>query len=435
MQLYPYQKEGVCRLVKGSCLLLDEPGLGKTVETVVALRYLKPERVLIVCPKSMVDTWLTELDKWWSEGGFERCPTPKSWSALGTGSVRLVVNFEGVKAQGPFDVIVVDEAHKIKNRKAMRSILCRSVVRGAKVTWLLTGTPILNRADEIWHLLHMVDRRKFSSYWKFAETWCAQEPCRWSKSGISILPGVATGKERAFAKMLEPYVIRRTKQEVGLELPPVTRQVHWLEMEKSQAELHRVIMHAIKVQVSEGKVLTVANVLARTIYARRCAVSPLLVGGQCEGTKFWALSDLLDSLEGQKVVVFSQWTEPLFKFAEKHCGKDDHWFLHGQMSERSRTSEIAHWKGAKVGTLFATIETGGVGLTLTEASTAIFLDEPTPPALTNQAIARLDRIGQKKPVTIHFLRCKDSIEEWWSDLNGSKTKMVDRINQELSRLK
>jgi SNF2 family DNA or RNA helicase len=430
MELRPYQKEGVCRLVKGSCLLLDEMGTGKTVQTAVALRYLQPDRVLIVCPLSMVNVWLEELAKWYPREGFTR------WSQTSacTGPARLVTNFERIPADQSFDILVVDEAHKIKNRKAQRSLLCRKVARQSRATWLLTGTPILNRADEMWHLLHLVDRKRFSSYWKFVTEWCEQRSSRWSKSGIEILPGVPQHKQKGFARMLEPYIMRRTKADVKLELPKVTRQVHWLDMEKTQAQLHKDILHELKVDIEDGKTLTVANLLARTLYARRCAVSPLLMGGQGEGSKFWALAELLEGLEGSKVVVFSQWTEPLFRYAEKHCSAGHYWFYHGGMSERGRKLDLEAWRKASCGTLFATIGAGGVGLTLTEANTAIIMDEPWVPAETDQAIARLDRIGQKEPVTVHFLRCRNSIEEWVCDKVGNKRAMIAAIEQAISQL-
>lgn len=441
MNLHRYQIEGVHRLVRGNLLLTDEMGLGKTVQVAVALRWLKPKRCLIVCPKSMINTWLEELEKWYPGGGFER------WKSLHLPAenpvVRLVTNYENVPMESlSWDILVVDEAHKIKNRKAMRSISVRLNAKKCEKVWLLTGTPILNSVEEIWHLAWLIDRKAFSSRWRFIEEWCNTGLSSWSHSGIKVLPGVKQGREEEFARMLAPYMLRRTKVDVGLQLPPVTVQEHWLDMTELQALYHRGCMTELKIGIETLEPLTIKNMLTRTLYARRCAVSPMCLGVGEGGAKFEALADLLEGCD-DRVVVFSQWKDPLFKFVDQYmkCGgantgyKRNCYFLHGDMSEVARTKEINSWKTSKVpGVLFATLGTGGVGLTLTESATAIFLDESWVPAETEQAIARLNRIGQTRPITVHKLICKKSIEETVYKVLGNKQAMIDRINEEIARL-
>lgn len=431
LTLYPYQISGVQRLVKGSCLLLDEMGLGKTVEVAVALRYLQPERVLIACPKTLIPVWLEELEKWYPGSEFQY--TPSSGYVPNRGIVRRVTNYERLSeyTKARFDCFVIDEGQAVKHRRAQRSGFARQIANASSVTWILTGTPISNRADEIWHLLYLTDRKSFGSYWRFVNQWCATKESRWSKSGIEILPHLKVGCEKAFAEMLSKYSIRRTKREVGLQLPAVTRQTLWLEMEPEQKRLHDDLMQELLVEIEEGKTLTVLNVLARTVHARRCAVSPLLLGSKCEGVKFDALQTLLDGLNGEHSVVFSQWTEPFQRYS--NLRKPEAYYLTGLQSPKDREKNIADWR-ENGGPLFATIGTGGVGLTLTEAATVIFLDTPWVPTEIEQAIARLDRVGQKRPVNVYFLQCKDSVEEQVVRALGDKERLITLVNEELRKL-
>lgn len=430
--LYPYQETGARRLAEGSCLLLDDMGLGKTVMTCVALARTEPPRVLIACPKQMIDVWIKELEECWPGSNFA---APKSFSGSATPNVpaRAVVNYEKLRdcmMGAPFDVFVIDEGHKVKNRRAQRSTWSRHLAHAANVVWILTGTPILNRPDEIWHLLHLAFRCQFSSYWRFVDRWIATAASRWSKSGVEVLPRIKAGMEDAFAEMLHPYTIRRTKAMVGLDLPAVTRQVFNLEMKADQRQLHDEILTQLLVEVGEGKTLTVSNVLARSIYARRACVSPSLVGADGGSCKLDMLSEILESLEGQPVVVFSQWSEPLVRLHDAYPKSN---LIHGGLSDSWRKKELEDWRKYG-GPLFITTGTGGVGLTLTEAAYCVFLDEPWTPAEVEQAVARLDRIGQTRPVTAYFLRCKKSIEQDVVRALGNKTKLVELINQRLEAL-
>ena len=401
-------------------------GLGKTVQVAYALSVLKPNKVKIVCPLSMVNTWLTELEKWWPEGGFSKCP----------GGNRVILHYEGLKAASPADVIIFDEAHRLKNRKSQRSKTARQLSSKSGRVWLLTGTPIMNRAEEMWHLLHLIAPKQFTSYWNFVYEHCLTAPSRWSSSGVEILPGVRN--EQSFARMLAPHSLRRTKLEVKLDLPKVTRQEHWLDMLPEQAALHKEILSELKVEICQGQKLTIYNTLTRTIRARQCATDPRVLGVSFSGCKQQALADLLEGLD-EKVIVFSQWSKPLHSlFNEVRQGKSkerSHYWLHGQQSEVVRSMEITSWRKSKEpSVLLATIGAGGVGLTLTEASTVIFLDTTWVPAEIEQAIARVDRVGQEKPVTVHFLLAKGSVEQAVWKLLGQKTKMVEAINAEIEML-
>lgn len=420
MELYDYQKTGVERLLAGSLLLCDEMGLGKTVMVCEALRQLAPKRAIIICPLSLKSMWEDTLHKcypfWWE--------TTKVYTFY---HARTAIS-ENVDYPEPIDVLIVDEAHFIKNKKAERGVQIKQLARLSKKTWLLTATPMPNNAAELWNPLSCIEPQTFKSYWNFVQAWCNVLPNPHSKLGYEVAPGVRDEKE--FAAMLAPRMLRRTKEVVGLQLPKVTRQTIRMDCTVPQRRLYNEVMRELLVEVTHGKTLTIQNAAVRTLRARQVCVSPTILGGTDWGQKFAALHQLLEN-QLVRPVIFSQWSGALELVQESGV---DGYFLHGGLTTQARDHILTAWR-LDTKPLLATIGVGGVGLNLVESDTCIFLDVPWVPAEIEQAIARLDRIGQKKPISVVFLQTRGTIEEVVEKTLGNKAAMVDAINTEIEALR
>lgn len=432
--LYDYQRLGMQRLMRGNCLLADEMGLGKTVEVASAISKIGTDKksIVIIAPLSAISVWIDIMAIW--------CSIPiKQWRKGDPISQCIVCNPESISHlimelnNKPIDILIADEAHMYKNRKTLRSKLLLRLSRSASIVWLLTGTPILNRVDELWNLLHILHPNNFKSYWAFVQRWANARP---GKYGWVIDDYVRDEYLDSFASTLSPYVLRRTKEDVGMQLPPVTYETVTIPMTMDQRKLYKAISTQILVETSENKdPITIENLLTRTTRLRQAALCPSIIDPDIKaGQKYQVLSEIISGTE-DKIIVFCEWSSPLITYwHSRYTACENSIMLYGQMTQREREEALAKWRHPKgPQTLLATYGTGGVALTLTESSTVIQLNETWVPAINEQAIARVVRHGQTKPVNVYRLRTKGSIEEVIAGTIGDKTALVEAVNEALRK--
>lgn len=420
----PDQEIGVERLLKGSLLLADEPGCGKTAQVCLALSRLPLNyRVGIVVRQTLIPTWFRELDMWFPNHGFER------WILGQPKPARFITHFETLapyknkKVKTPYlEVLVVDEAHDIKNRKAQRSNNVHRLAKTSGAVWLLTGSPVLNRADELWYLLHTIAPKMFTSYWQFVQKWQNAKPGKygWVWDRHTNDP-VALGKE------LSAYVLRRPLEGV----PDCIRSVVPLEMTTTQRKLYKDVSKQLRTEIEGGNPITITNLLTRTTRLRQISVTPRIVGVAEDGIKFRWLQERIDDTD-DKIVLFSQWSTPL-KQLEVPLAKHGYSLVTGDTKPEDRETIINDWRTSDKRILALTQGIGGVGLTLTESATVILLDESWTPNENDQAISRLVRHGQKRKVVAYIPRCVDSVEEHVADLNFEKRVAADTIMEQLEK--
>jgi SNF2 family DNA or RNA helicase len=252
--------------------------------------------------------------------------------------------------------------------------------------------------------------------------WCQTAFSPWG-SGKTILPGA---KDPArFAEMLSGYVLRRTKEQVGLELPDITEITLSVEMTTMQAAHHKEALRNIILKMAEQDWL-IPNAAVAYTRARQVAIDPRILGGDT-GSKIPALYGLLEE-SGSRVIVFSEFVEAL-KLA--HAGYDG-WLYYGGMTEQQRLAALVNWRmDPLMRPLYMSRAAGGVALTLTEAHTCVFLDEPWTSTDREQAVARIHRIGQTMPVTVYSLRSKRSVEEHVIKLQSGKRDAIAEVHKHL----
>ena len=420
--LRPYQHVGVSWLAflrdAGlGAVLADDMGLGKTLQTLCALQ----RRTLVVCPRSVVFNWADEIRKF-RPGltlsiyhGPRRSLDPQADVIITTYAVLRLD--EDILAKEDWACIVIDEAQAIKNPDSQVARSAYNLRGGFRVA--LSGTPVENRLEELWSLLHFTNRGLLGGRRDFDD--------RWSRP---ISNGV-TGAAEALRKKVRPFLLRRVKRDVAPELPPRTDQILYCELEDSERAVYEAVRAATRKEVvaklAEGTgVLAALEALLRL---RQASCHPSLVPGQQAATSS-KVDRLIESLEeaaldGHKSLVFSQWTS-LLDLVEPHLREAGIDFVRLDGSTRDRAAVVNEFQSASgPPVMIISLKAGGTGLNLTAADHVYLLDPWWNPAVEDQAADRAHRIGQDKPVFVHKLVAKDTVEEGILALQERKRGLAD----------
>ncbi|HBI43637.1 MAG TPA: helicase Snf2 [Planctomycetales bacterium] len=417
--LYPYQMRGALFLAcRGRCVLGDDMGLGKTVQTLAAVELLARERgverVLVVAPASVKYQWETEIQKYTGrpvqvvEGNAAerraRYKQPTFYRLINYETV--VRDLQELNAWQP-DLIVLDEAQRIKNwesktSKAVKRLCSRYAV-------VLTGTPLENKLEELFSIVAFVDERRLGPAFQFRHD-----------HRVEDANGKLLGYRNldALREKLAPILLRRTRAEVLSQLPARTDTTVYVEMAAAQrplyaehqATLGRILQKKYLTELDRRRILCcIANL-------RMLCDSTFLLDHQTNvSPKLEEVAELLRELLGpepHKVVVFSQWEVMLRKAAEvvEQLGVG-HTILHGNIPGKDRRKLLEKFRDDPECRVFLSTDAGGTGLNLQAADTVINLEVPWNPAVLDQRIARVHRMGQHRPVQVFNLVTRDSIEE------------------------
>jgi SNF2 family DNA or RNA helicase len=402
-------------------MLADDMGLGKTVQAITALRYLVwrgiAHRCLIVCPSSLLANWEDELSRWAPELARLRV-TPRArereevWGlVLGRFHV-LLASYEhlreppsALRTGGHVDVVIADEAHRIRNLSAAVTQGIRSL-RWARF-WALTGTPIERDPRDLATILSTLDPGRFAP----------------SDSASSA----STLRARA-----RPYILRRLKNDVLAELPAVLESTETLELLPPQQRAYRRAFKQGMRSGEPGSLLRLVNEL-RTI----CDFDP----DTGKSAKVERIREILDTvaIAQEKAVVFSYLLRPLYILeAELTKSGIGSVRLEGSLSLAERDAVLRRFRlDASITALLASTRVGGEGLTLTAANHVLFLNEWWNPSGNAQARDRVIRIGQQRGVSVYRFRCRGTIEEVLERILQEKSEsffqIVDRLADPLSQ--
>lgn len=405
--LYPYQQDAVDAMYKAeSFLLADEMGLGKTVSTLMEVRQrldvVEDMSVLVVCPKSVIPVWYDHA-KW-------LIPEVKDF---------VVTNYEQVrvnpKAYLPYywTYVICDEAHFIKSRNALRTKAVKRLKAHYKRA--LTGTPVVNRPDELWSVLNWLWPHDYKSYWRFFETFC--EYFQHPTIGYKKVTGVKNVE--ALHALLEGKMLRRLKKNVLLELPDKYYTNIPVTLGPAQFRVYEEMRKESLAWVGEHENEPVAApvVIARLSRLRMFAGAYAdITDGRVRLTepsaKLDALDEILEDAGDSPVVVFSMFRQ-MIDLASARLTKAGvpHSVLTGKTPQGQRGQMVDDFQTGKCNVFLGTIPAGGVGITLHRASTVVFLDRSWSPADNVQAEDRLHRIGQKNAVQVILLSAVDSVDQ------------------------
>ena len=436
--LRPYQQRGVdwlsfLRQASLGGVLADDMGLGKTIQ---ALAVMCPgESTLVVCPTSVLPNWQNELARF--RPGLKVVSYHGPGRQLSSGAdvvltTYAILRLDAERLQagpGPgkprWNLVLLDEAQAIKNPDSQVARAAYALPADCRLC--LTGTPIENRLDELWSLLHFSNRGLLGGRRSFDE--------RFSRP---IADGVA-GSAEELRRKIRPFVLRRQKREVAPELPPRTEAILPIALDERERAVYDAVRAATRTEVvallqQGGGVMKALEALLRL---RQAACHPALLPGAdpaagpagvpSSSSKLERLAEALElaAEEGHKALVFSQWTS-LLDLIEPRLRTSGLDFVRLDGSTRDRGEVVNRFQaddGPPV--MLISLKAGGVGLNLTAADHVFLCDPWWNPAAEAQAADRAHRIGQDRPVFIYRLVAQNTVEERIVALQDKKRALFE----------
>jgi SNF2 family DNA or RNA helicase len=438
--LRPYQVEGYHYLAylttnRFGGILADDMGLGKTVQALTWYMWLRSQNegkdhqpALVVCPKSVLDVWAGEVKKFAPE---VRVQVLRTKDELDMDVVRekvdiLVLNYSQMRVCADDLVpqhwlaIILDEGQQIKNPDSKAAKVSRLLKADNRL--VLTGTPIENRLLDVWSLMSFAMPGVLGNRKYFRERFDRRKD--------------AQAQMRLSAR-LRPFLLRRTKNQVAMDLPPRTEEDVLCKMEGAQdrlytEELERVQKQLLGFGTDENLRKNSFIVLQGLMRLRQICCHPALISpahANESSAKMNALFYTLDQLreEGHKVLVFSQFVKMLNIIRDRLESENRPFhYLTGQTKDRGQVVEdFQKTKDASV--FLLSLKAGGSGLNLTAASYVVLYDPWWNPAVEAQAIDRTHRIGQKSKVIAYRLLMRNSVEEKIRVMQKQKSELVDGV--------
>jgi SWI/SNF-related matrix-associated actin-dependent regulator 1 of chromatin subfamily A len=399
MELYDHQEAGVrwlMSITRG--LLADDQGLGKTIQAIVAGKHVG-DRVLVVCPASVVGNWCKEIETWsgrkgWKLTSYDR-PGASGWYVVSPDTAKRDGPLKRSLLASPWDVVIIDEAHQVKNPRTARWKALSKLK--AERLWLMTGTPIMSRPMDFFGLLKICDHPLGRNKHQFGVRFCGATRNRWS-GGWDYL-GASNLDE--LAQELDSWMIRRTKDEV-LDLPPKNRIERWVSVPSPEAVTDKTSLMAAR------SALALRKVAATTEIALEC-------------------------LQSGPVVVFSEYLGPISELSEKLTGagyRVD--TITGSTSQSQRLKTVERFQSGELDVLVGQTLAAGVGITLTASSYVVFNDLSLVPAYHAQAEDRVYRIGTEKPVFAYYTLADSKLDATLWGMLKSKIETINRFEEGLS---
>ncbi|MBG0829044.1 DEAD/DEAH box helicase [Planomonospora sp. ID67723] len=394
VSLRGYQSFGArFALAQGRVILGDEMGLGKSIEAIAALAHLKAEgndHFLVVCPTSVLINWLREiqarstLDVYPLHGG-ERLAAQEEWVRRGGVAVATLDSLHRLKIPAGVEVgmLVVDEAHYVKNPHTKRSKAVARWCGHVERVLFMTGTPMENRVEEF---------RTLVSYLR-------------PELAASLRDSDAVAGAEAFRRAVAPVYLRRNQEDVLTELPDLVQAEDWVEFSGADLDAYRQA-------VAEGNFMA----MRRAAYA-----------APDTSAKLKRLLELVDKAQdnGLKVVVFSYFRDVLASVRTALDGRA-HGPISGDLAPARRQQLVDEFSAARGhAILLSQIQAGGVGLNLQAASVVIMCEPQVKPSIEAQVVARAYRMGQVRKVQVHRLLAADTVDQRMLDILRSKTKLFD----------
>ena len=457
--LYPYQKEGVqFALRAGKCIIADEMGLGKTIQAICSAEiYLREglvQSVLIVCPTSLKYQWKREIEKF---TGGDRIEGVDAYIEDGRVAPKVIV-IEGnatrreqlYQARAPYkivsyhamandiklhgrldtDLLIMDEVQRLKNWNTQIAQAARRIE--SRYAVLLSGTPLENKLEELYSIVQLVDPYILGPYYLFRNDHILTDTETGATVGYKGL--------NAISEQISQTLLRRTKKGVRLQLPSRSDQYLIVPMTEKQQGLHDECKDAIARLVQRWATLHFLSEedrkhLMLLLGRMRMAADSTFILEQNLKTrsdvKIAEVINILDNVIGngdEKVVIFSEWERMARLVAMELDARGIHYeFLHGGVPSPKRRELVENFTDQSDCRVFISTDAGSTGLNLQVASLLINLDLPWNPAILEQRIARIYRIGQQRPIQIINLVSKGSIEEGMIGKLRFKSSMFEGV--------
>jgi len=448
--LYQFQKEDLDRLLStdSNFCLFSEMGTGKTPIAIGLATLGNYKKTLIVCPKTLQLEWARQISDWTDtppavsrRGCYRRLETLFGEFLKGEEeNPWFIVNYETFRTRRhldvldlyPFDLIILDEGHKLRNYKTSQTKGMSEFLSHHKNNRVLamTGSPIVNNPADLHTLLCMVKPEKYSKWNRmdFINSFCYYYHTR---HGVKI---TGTRNIEALRKQTAPFTIRRTKKEVLPYLPEKYYRKVLLEMNKEQRELYNQMEEELFVLLDSGEPLWAPSVLAQLTRLRQLNLDPKILGINLPSAKTDFLLDLIEGLHGEKLVVYSTFSKYIMYL--HHILPQKHIIITGDIPWDERMQNVKQFQeDDSIKLALGTVQCMGEGITLTAASNVIICDRWWAPSVQVQAEDRLHRIGQPNAVQVIVPTAENSIDSSMDKVLEDKKRMSQEYLNEGDTLK
>lgn len=440
-ELRPYQKTGLDWLHflhdygLGGCLA-DDMGLGKTIQVLAFLQSLKEQgkagaAVLLVVPKSLITNWQRETARFAPDlrikeymGNARKKDTAEfdQYDIVLTTYGTMLRDIDLLRTYR-FHYVILDESQAIKNPLAQSAKACRLL--NSEHRLVMSGTPVENNTFELWSQFAFLNPGLLGSMEYFKREFALPIESKQDEATAQLL-----------RKLVYPFILRRTKEQVAPELPPRTERVLYTDMEPAQRKLYNqtrdryrgILLGLIE---SEGFDNVRMKILEGLLRLRQICIHPVLVEPTYRGEapKFELLFETLETLgaEQHKALIFSQFVETLHIVRKELDARHiSYAYLDGKTRDRQQQVDTFQ-NDPQVRFFLISLKAGGLGLNLTAADYVIHLDPWWNPAVEMQANDRAHRIGQDKPIFIYKIIARDTVEEKILQLQERKRALVNQL--------
>lgn len=447
-------------------LILDEPGTGKTIEAATAIQqawdFANVRKILIICPAAVRTNWKAELLRWTqipkenifvadSNLANDRllyimAATYSSFEGV------IIINWETVRLQmikdylraSNYDMIVADEIHRARNIKSKQSKVFIDLKAPRQIG--LTGTPVVNKAEDLFPLVNWLYPDQYDDPINFQEDFVEDPRTKVRKARANDPMGETMKLE------LDYFTIRREKKDILKDLPEKSYNDVAVELFPKQRKLYNKMRDELIMKLENGDIVEATIALTKIMRLKQIAISPACIPAVQESTlsettlamdtsaKLDWVINFLEETDDKKIVVFSQY-DAVIRLLEHRILKEKFWkynqfkyafacsrkHLNGTTVKDIKTLEEAFWNDPKLKCWIGTIKTGGEGINLHCSDTVVIIDQWWNAAMMQQAEDRVHRYGQKNPVTIYNLYAQNTIEQYIQELIRSKQDVSDMM--------
>jgi len=442
---FPYQAEGAGWLAsriagRKGAILADDPGLGKTFQVLSAVAATRATPAIIVCPTSLKDNWARELQHLKPKlvphviNGCGDALRPAHLYILSYGTLRSRAA-QLSKVVRP-KLIIFDEAHLLKEPTPgprHRASVATAFAHHIGNVVLMTGTPLLNRPEEMWRLLHIVDKKEWPEFKEYKKRYCSALT-KAEKEQMRKVRSIVTNHGKAkhvdeLQALSAPYILRRQRDEtIKQQLPPKERRrvlvdlhpydaSHYRKAEKDFIKWLTDVAGGERAQSAKrGQAIVKLNVL------RRIAAIGKLRSVAKNYLEAWFEN------EKRPLVVFA-YHRPVLQGVENICKNSgiSTVRLKGSDPSKKRQINVDKFMSGAADVFIAPIRSAGVGLNLQRASDMLFLEREWTPALMGQAESRCHRLGQRRKVTVTYLDARNTVDEHIARVLKAKQSLIDQV--------
>lgn len=429
LPMYHYQEIGAgfgCVVESG--LLGDQPGLGKTIQSLAMTKIKDAQKVLIFCPMSMKKSWQEEIDKWLPGststivGG-----TPKQRDEQWSSNVKYYIcNYHLLQRDLKYmklidwDFVIGDEATVISNPQSMTAKNIKKIKAKFKIA--LTGTPLSNKAEDVWSIMDWVQPGLLGTYWQFIDEYCMKDKF-----------GSINGYKNLFKlrDKISPYMLRRLKKDVLTELPPKLHENVWVEFSPEEHKLYEAIKEETIEELKEAGMFDRKNLsqaLVKIVRLKQMTGTSELINGENQSSKLNALKELLRVvLSGDdKTIIFTSFRE-MALILMRELAEYKPLLIAGGVSSEDRDANRAMFNEDEEHRILIMTSAGSMGLNLQRASSVVHYDLPWSIAMTEQREDRAHRHGQKKNVTVYRMMVQNTIDEYILKVLYKKKEVSDAV--------